>query len=180
MRRRRGLRVGVGPPHEQHLAQLLHRAGFRLDGRTRDVRELDQIDTDQPFPEPRQLPVTRTLDERPQAARVGGGMQMDGGAQSHDTHELARVEERGQLGGIEVREARGESVVGRLDVLRLEADEMGHGILDRQIRGPAQEELPVEGGAIESTGSQDGARPARGRRVLHERNASGPCGHIRS
>jgi len=88
------------------------------------------------------------LQDRTQRQAVASGDEMEGGAQEWQTDSVMTGEQFGQLVGAKSCQTRPEGDVRHLGHLRLQADEMldriGHGHLSA-----AQEELPLEQGAIE-------------------------------
>lgn len=67
----------------------------------------------------------------PSVLFVIGGVGVDGRSQGDDTDDLPVGHQPRELLGGETVEAGGEGVVRWLHVLRLEADEMRHGVLRR-------------------------------------------------
>ena len=106
------------------------------------------------------LPREHRLRQRPEEQAVVGRDEVDRPAHEVHPHDLALLEQPAELVRPEALEARPERRVRVQRLLRLHADEVVDGVERRELRA-AQQQLPLEGRAVEGAVAEDVGAHAR-------------------
>ena len=142
-------RIALRPPAGQGAAQVAERQRFV---HKRLASGGNQVGAGQPDEMPSEgahrAALDDRLDQRPQPETIGGGHQVDGRAHQCHAHDATVGEQPGgRLGGVVSQPAPQPDVPG-LRRLGLQTDQPFQGLRHAQA-GAAQQQLPVEGGAVE-------------------------------
>ena len=155
--------VPIRPARQEVVAERLEGPRLLVDEGAAHRHDLVEVDACQALAELALLdPIHDRLDERPEAPRVPGGDEVDRPAHQRHPHDGPIDQQVGELLAPEVHEAGPEPDVRGVRGLGLHPDEMLERRRDRQ-RGPAQEELSIERGAVQGADAEGLA----GGRSLH-------------